>query len=347
MSNPLPPAPPAYDPYYPADLFVVRHPRPRYWLHALLLAATVFTTMLVGARLQDNFQRNVPAFSLQQDTLPLFPLQWIAHDPARILLGVPFSLTLLLILLAHEMGHYLMAMRYRVNATLPYFIPAPTLIGTLGAFIRIRSPIRSRAELFDIGIAGPIAGFAVALPILIAALALSRPVAENMGTADIVLGYPLIFYWAHHLLWTLGITAGRIPLQQLHLHPTAVAAWVGMFATSLNLLPGGQLDGGHIIYSVAPRLHRWISTLTVVALFLLGVSGILQVMELWPAAWQAWAGWNGWILWAVVVLLMGRRHPAVPAWPGLDRERKWLALVALFLLVVTFMPVPLYEVALH
>jgi membrane-associated protease RseP (regulator of RpoE activity) len=343
MSNPLPPAPPAYDPYYPVDLFVVRRPRPRYWLHALLLAATVFTTMLVGARLEDNFERNVPAFSLQQDTLPLFPLQWIARDPARILLGLPFSLTLLLILLAHEMGHYLMARRYRVNATLPFFIPAPTLIGTLGAFIRIRSPIRSRSELFDIGIAGPIAGFVVALPVLVAALALSRPVIENTGTADIVLGYPLIFYWAHSLLGALGLTIGRIPLQHLHLHPTAVAAWVGMFATSLNLLPGGQLDGGHIIYSLAPRAHRWISTGTVAVLFLLGLSGILHDLGLWAG----WYGWNGWILWAVVVLIMGRRHPSVPAWPGLDGGRKWLALMALLLLLVTFMPVPLYEVALR
>jgi membrane-associated protease RseP (regulator of RpoE activity) len=344
MSNPLPPAPPAYDPYYPVDLFVVRPPRRRYWLHALLLAATVFTTLLVGARLQDNFQRNVPAFSLQQDTLPLFPLQWVAHDPARILLGIPFSLTLLLILLAHEMGHYLMAVRYRVDVTLPYFIPAPTLIGTLGAFIRIRSPIRSRSELFDIGIAGPIAGFVVALPILIVALAISRPIAENMGSADVALGYPLIFYWAHHLLGLLGFAAGRTPLRELHLHPTAVAAWVGMFATSLNLLPGGQLDGGHIIYSVAPRVHRWVSNLTVLALLLLGLSGMLQLMDLWPAG---WSGWNGWLLWGLIVLLMGRRHPSVPSWPGLDRGRKWLALLALFLLLVTFMPVPLYEVILR
>ena len=347
MSNPLPPAPPAYDPYYPVDLFVVRPPRPRYWLHALLLAATIFTTMLVGARLEDNFQHNVPAFSLQEDTLPLFPLQWIAHDPQRILLGLPFSLTLLLILLAHEMGHYLMAMRYRVNATLPFFIPAPTLIGTLGAFIRIRSPIRSRAVLFDIGIAGPIAGFVVAVPVLVIALALSRPVAENTGTADIVLGFPLIFYWAHHLLGMLGASAGRVPLQHLHLHPTAVAAWVGMFATSLNLLPGGQLDGGHIAYAVAPRLHRRISTFTVVVLFLLGLSGVLQATGLWPAGWQGWQGWQGWILWSIVVLVMGRRHPSVPAWPGLDRTRQWLALVAFLLLLVTFMPVPLYAVALR
>jgi membrane-associated protease RseP (regulator of RpoE activity) len=344
MSNPLPPAPPAYDPYYPVDVFVVRRARPKYWLHALLLGCTLFTTLLVGARLEDNFQHNFPAFSLQEDTLPLFPLQWIARDPQRILLGVPFSLTLLLILLAHEMGHYLVARRYGVNATLPFFIPAPTLIGTLGAFIRIRSPIRSRAVLFDIGIAGPIAGFVVALPVLVAALALSHPVAENMATADIVLGYPLVFYGVHHLLGSLGVTAGQIPLSELHLHPMAVAAWVGMFATSLNLLPGGQLDGGHITYAIAPRAHRWISSLTVMVLFVLGISGILQSLGLWPSGWR---GWHGWILWSVVVLLMGRRHPSVPAWPGLDRRRKWLAAFGLLLLLVTFMPVPLYEMALR
>src|SRR5512141_3114088 len=166
MSDPTPPVPYLYEEPRPIEVFVVAPPaRPRSWLHVLLLLLTLFTTLIVGARLEYNFLHNLPAFTLQEDTLPMFPLSWIYHAPSRLLLGLPFAGTLLAILLAHEMGHYVFCVRYGVNATLPYFIPAPTLIGTLGAFIRIKSPIRSREALFDIGIAGPIAGFVVAVAV--------------------------------------------------------------------------------------------------------------------------------------------------------------------------------------
>src|SRR5207248_10095961 len=124
------------------------------------------TTLVVGSRLEFNFLHDLPAFQHGNEWVPFFPAAWALSQPARLLLGIPFSATLLLILLAHEMGHYLCCRYYGVYATLPFFIPAPTLIGTLGAFIRIRSPIRSRTALFDIGIAGPIAGFLVALAVL-------------------------------------------------------------------------------------------------------------------------------------------------------------------------------------
>ena len=124
----------------------------------LLLLATFPTTLTVGARLQYNFSQNLPILSESDDALPMFPVTWVIHQPSRLLLGVPFSLALMGILLAHEMGHYLYCRRYGVQATLPFFIPAPTLIGTLGAFIRIRSRIRSRDALFDIGIGGPLRG---------------------------------------------------------------------------------------------------------------------------------------------------------------------------------------------
>ena len=130
----------------------------RYWLHGLLLAATCFTTMVVGARMEFNFLHNLPPFSVGDEWVPFFPLAWVLAQPSRLLLGIPFSATLLTILFTHEMGHYLCCRYYGVRATLPFFIPAPTLIGTLGAVIRIKAPIRSRAALFDIGIAGPIAG---------------------------------------------------------------------------------------------------------------------------------------------------------------------------------------------
>src|SRR5277367_5890178 len=184
----------------PSEEYVIKPPKPRYWLHALLLLATIFTTLVVGARMESNFQHNLPAFSMNDDTLPFFPFREIVAKPSMLLLGVPFSATLMLILMAHEMGHYLYCRYYRVNATLPFFIPAPTLIGTLGAFIRIRSPIRSRAALFDIGIAGPIAGFVAAVITLAVSLLLSKPMVPSIGRSDLQMGYPLILKCVHSLL---------------------------------------------------------------------------------------------------------------------------------------------------
>ena len=331
MSDPIPPVSSTYD-LRPIEVFLApERPRRRYWLHAVLLLATIFTTLVVGARLQFNFLHNLPAFSFDDNTVPLFPLGWVMAAPSRLLLGVPFAGTLMLILLAHEMGHYLYCVRYGVNATLPFFIPAPTLIGTLGAFIRIKSPIRSREALFDIGIAGPIAGFVVALVTLVAALSLSKPLPPGLALSDIVFGYPLVFHFAHWLLRTLGIGGtGQIPLQAAYLHPTAIAAWVGMFATALNLLPGGQLDGGHMVYAISPRLHKHVSRLTV---------GILLPMGFFL--------WAGWLVWALLLTISGVRHPQVPAWPGLRANRKLLALLALAMLVLTFVPEPFRGAALR
>jgi membrane-associated protease RseP (regulator of RpoE activity) len=276
----------------------------------------------VGARLEYNFQRGFPPFAFSGDE-SIFPVTWALHG-RNLLLGVPFSLTLMLILLAHEMGHYLYCLKYRVHATLPFFIPFPTLIGTLGAFIRIRSPLRSRAILFDIGIAGPIAGFLVAVPVLIFSLARSHVAPFGAAPPDISLGYPLIFYAARKFLVAVGRggAIGLAPLSELYLDPMAVAAWVGMFATSLNLLPGGQLDGGHIVFAVSPRAHRAISRATILAL-------IPLALFCWP----------GWLLWAVLLRVTGR-HPEVSEFPEITPARKWLALFALLMLAVTFSYAP-------
>ena len=346
MSDPTPPVPPVYEAYRPIEVFVVEErSRPRYWLHGLLLVVTMFTMLVVGAQMQYNFLRGIPSFSFDERTLPvynsnwgdlrvmfetLFPITWIAQDPLRILMGVPFALTLMLILLAHEMGHYLYCRHYDVDATLPYFIPAPTLIGTLGAFIRIKSPIRSRSALFDIGIAGPIAGFVIAVAVLFLSLPLSKPLVPNTPGADI-LGYPLIFYLVHWLLTSIGLSgAGRVPLDQVYLHPTAIAAWVGMFATALNLLPGGQLDGGHIVFALFPRLQKHVSLFTI---------GVLLPMGVYL--------WQGWWIWAFLLALTGLQHPRVPAWPGVDRNRKLVALIGLALLILTFVPMPFNGAALR
>ena len=317
MSEPTPPLSSTYEYLRPLEVLVLPPPKRRYWLHALLLAATAFTTLVGGARLQYNFSHNLPAFATEDD---IFPLLWAVKEPSRLLLGVPFSASLLLILLTHEMGHFLYCLRNRVYATLPYFLPIPTPIGTLGAFIRIRSPIRTRAALFDIGIAGPIAGFVVAIAVLVMAFLLSAPMPAGMLPSEIQFGRPLIFHLVHRAMASLGMVSA--PLDALHLHPVAMAAWVGMLATALNLLPGGQLDGGHIVYALWPRAHRWWTRGTALVLLPMGFL------------------WRGWLLWAAILLVTGVRHPPVPPFPGLSRGRLLLAVLGLLILILTFMPAP-------
>jgi membrane-associated protease RseP (regulator of RpoE activity) len=308
-------------------VWVARPPRQRYWLHGLLLLATCFTTLVVGARMEFNFLHDQPLFTTGDEWVPMFALNWIRERPANLLLGIPYAATLLLILLAHEMGHYLCCRFYRVNATLPFFIPAPTMIGTLGAVIRIKSPIRSRAALFDIGIAGPIAGFVVAFFALAVALGLSKPTAPTMGPADVTLGYPLIIGAMHRLL---GIAAPNhaitgLPLRDVSLHPTAVAALVGMFVTALNLLPSGQLDGGHIIYALFPRAHRLISWATIIVLLFLG---------------RLYAGWQVWAGLLVLMNVATWRQRQAPEFPPIPRSRWLMALIAVAMMVLTFTIAP-------
>jgi len=310
-----------YSPHSDEVVFYSR-PRPRYWLNLLLLFATFSTTLVIGARLQVNFDGGRPAFPLDESFLP--PFVW-AIKGHHLLSGLPFSLTLLGILLAHELGHYLCCLKYRVDATMPFFIPFPSLIGTLGAFIRIRSPLRSRKVLFDIGIAGPIAGFLVALPVLLFSLGKSHVAPFGQPIPRIDLGFPLIFLLVRKLLVATGHAGAiaQVPTASIYLHPVAIAAWVGMFATSLNLLPGGQLDGGHLLFAVSPRLHKAVSRLTIVALL--------------PLALFCWVGW---ILWAIMLRVTGR-HPAVAGWPAIGTGRRWLALGALLMLVLTFTYLPI------
>ena len=323
MSEPTSPISSSTIEYYHALPRPVGHPpREHYWLHALLLVATVFTTLVVGARMEFNFLNNLPQFAYRGEWLPFFPLRWVLEQPSRLLLGIPFSVTLLGILFSHEMGHYLFCRYYGVRATLPFFIPAPTLIGTLGAVIRIKAPIRSRAALFDIGIAGPIAGFVVALGTLAVAMTMSKPLTPGMAAPDLQLGLPWIFELMHRLLRGVApdYVVGALPLARVYLHPMAVAAWVGMYATALNLLPSGQLDGGHIVYALAPRAHRVISWITVVALAFMGRYN------------YAWWFWGALI--TVMNILTFRQHQA-PEFPEIPVNRWLLALLAAVMLAVT------------
>jgi len=328
MSDPIAPLPTSTAEYYPpVQVWVTRPPKQRYWLHALLLLLTIFTTLVVGAHMESNFLQGQSVWAAEESFIPYFPLARIWHHPSQLLLGIPFSASLMLILLAHEMGHYLYCVRYRVNATLPFFIPIPTFIGTMGAFIRIRSPIRSRTALFDIGIAGPIAGFVIACVVLAVSLGMSHVMPPGDASQDLAsIHYPLIFGLARRVLLWLGFLHGpsTLPLASVSLHPMAVAAWVGMFATALNLLPGGQLDGGHIVFSIAPSAHRFISRLTILVLIPLAVYF-----------------WLGWLVWAILLEISSFRHPHVSDWPKVSGARRWLALFAVAMLVLTLTPSPL------
>jgi len=279
-----------------------------------LLLLTLLTTTLLGVALQYDFDRNLP-LEASQIFFGVYERVW--HHPVELLDGLPFSLTLITILLAHEVGHYLAAAYYRVDASLPYFLPAPTLIGTFGAFIRIRSAIYSKRALFDIGVAGPLAGFVFLLPALSVGLAFSKVVPGIGHQGDVHFGVPLLQWLLQRSIFP-GAGAGDV-----YLHPVGRAASIGMFATALNLLPIGQLDGGHIVYALAERKHRAISNLALVAL--------VPLTPLWPA----------WLFWALILFFFGRRHPVVYDLTDLGRGRHqlgWIAL-AVFILCFTFAPV--------
>ncbi len=287
----------------------------RYWLHALMFALTLASTTMVGARMQYNFDRNLPFFDFERD-LAVFALWW--RHPALLMQGFPFSLTLLTILLAHEFGHYLACLYYRVDASLPYFLPAPTFTGTLGAFIRIRAPIYTKRVLFDVGVAGPIAGFVFLLPALAIGLAFSKVIPGIAHQGTLSFGNPA-------LLWLLerAVFPGT-PAADIYLHPVARAAWIGILATALNLLPIGQLDGGHILYSIVGDRHKLLSRVFTALLVPIGI-----------------LFWPGWLVWAVLLLFFGMRHPAIydPTELGAGRKKlAWLSLI-IFLLSFTLAPI--------
>ena len=284
------------------------------WLNMGLFGLTCFSTLIVGAFLMADFTNTFSGGA------GLF-LRSMWRNPALLWSGLPFSAAIMTILLSHEMGHYLTCRYYGISASLPYFIPAPTIVGTMGAFIRIRSPILHRSALLDVGIAGPIAGFVLAIPALMIALGHSRFVTLNPSESTFGFGEPLIFKLIAALM-------GKTPPagMDLYLHPIGFAAWFGFFATALNLIPVGQLDGGHIAYALFGRFHKKISQGFVFSLIPLGIFY-----------------WQGWLLWTTVLLFIGLRHPVTldDSLP-LSRRHIWLGWIALAMFVLCFTPMPFY-----
>ncbi|HEY3490376.1 MAG TPA: site-2 protease family protein [Candidatus Deferrimicrobiaceae bacterium] len=271
-------------------------------LNILLFAATFITTLLSGA-LMSNVD--------------------ILRHPEQIALGLQFSLPLLAILGVHEMGHYVAGRLHRVDVTLPYFIPflpIPPNPGTMGAVIKIRSPFPTRNALMDIGAAGPLAGAAVAIPVLLFGLTLSHVrQLSGLGGEHFQLGEPLILKAAIRAVF------GVLPVgQDVVLHPVAYAGWIGLLVTMLNLIPSGQLDGGHIAYAMFGGRYSETARLIPYALLLMGLVN------------------PSWFVWAMILFIIGTRHPApmfddVP----LSRGRKAIGALSLLLFILTFSPNPI------
>jgi membrane-associated protease RseP (regulator of RpoE activity) len=269
------------------------------FLHLILFVLTFLSTLAVGAL-------NAGADILE--------------EPAKIYKGLPFSATLLTILLAHEFSHFLSSRRHNVNATLPYFIPAPTLFGTLGAFIKMKSPIQTRNALMDIGASGPIAGFLVSLLATCVGLLFSKVVPVTKTAGMISLGDSLLFSGLTRLI--LGSVP---PNHDVLLHPVAFAGWIGFFVTALNLIPVGQLDGGHILYALIGERHAILSKVLIGVMIVLG----LRV-------------WEGWLVWAVLLVVLGFRHPPIIyAGVPLDKRRRVIGWAAVVIFILTFIPVPI------
>jgi len=287
-------------------------------LAVILFLVTLCTCLVAGAQFSVAFAQDEAASV--DEFVRAFKLLY--QHPAALLSGLPFALTLMSILLAHELGHFFACRHHQIRTSYPFFIPAPTLIGTFGAFILLRSPIRNARALFDVGASGPFVGFFFAFPALMYGVLHSKivPGLADPANADIVFGVPLIL----HLLARLfhpGVAVGN-----LLLNPVGRAAWVGLFATSLNLLPAGQLDGGHILRSLSARVHRFVSMFLPMLLLVLGLV----------------RHWTGWYIWAA--LLFGLRFlSSAPVYDDapLDTERRVAAALALLIFLLCFMPAPI------
>lgn len=278
-----------------------------WWPNLMLLMMTILSLLFVGAGTQAGVEnRDVENFG-----------------DIRLLEGWPYALSLMLILGAHELGHYFMARRYRVNATLPYFIPMPFgLFGTLGAFIMLRGAIKNRKVLFDVGAAGPLAGLIFAIPILIIGLATSD-IKEIPKDEDIAReGNSLLYAAAKIVVFGRFVPDGD---EDVYINQLAMAGWTGLFVTALNLVPLGQLDGGHVIYTLFGRRVRKLYV-PVLAIFVT----LTVLVSL------------SWVLWTLLLLLFGWQHPApLDDVTPLDRRRRLIGYIALIIFVLVFVPNPI------
>ncbi|MFN2188400.1 MAG: site-2 protease family protein [Candidatus Promineifilaceae bacterium] len=291
----------------------VFRPPPSDWrINLALVLLTIFSTLLVAAAGE--------VANAAETELGIFELYWLAVR--NLWLGIPYSASLMLILGAHELGHYFAARYHKVPVSLPYFLPFPLPpFGTMGAAIRLKAPVKNKKALFDVGASGPFAGFIVAVPILLIGLAISsiEPLPDTYQLEG-----NSILYWLSKLM----VTGQILPSQNkdIFLSQLAWAGWVGLFVTGLNLIPVGQLDGGHIAYTLfGQRARRFFIPVIVVLIALMIFTGTFM-----------------WGLWVLLLLVFGRVYaePMDDVTP-LDPRRRWLAILGLILFVLVFVPIPL------
>lgn len=288
----------------------------RVWLNILLFVLTVFTTFFVGFSWSINYK-----YAEVLGEMSEFPISVdLILDPQILFLSILYAGVLLGILLGHELGHFLTCRYYKIDATLPFFIPAPTIIGTMGAFIKIKSPITRKRQLFDIGVAGPLTGFILAVPTLLVGLSLSKVVASFPQEGSFILGEPLILKIFSSLLFR-----GVPPDANMILHPIAFAGWVGILVTALNLFPIGQLDGGHVFYAVLGKNSRKYSRYILAAFIFMGIFF-----------------WIGWLVWALLISVLGLNHPTIlDEDTPLSPRRKMITVVVLLIFILSFIPDPI------
>lgn len=326
-------------------------------VNLILFLVTLFSTIFVGAQFSLSMiwsgSLNTPFFSYQ-GALPQTEIDIYLETFRNLHLGLPFGLSMMAILLAHEFGHYLAARFHKTSVTLPYFIPFPlSSFGTMGAFIQLKEPPKNKRILHDIGVSGPIAGLVVAIPILLVGLALS-PVTEISfggpmeisaiqieGNSILYLvskyiihgewlpspknfdGLPPLIYWIRYIFTGSPPPIGGLDVM---LHPMAWAGWAGLLITALNLIPVGQLDGGHTLYVLFGKNSRRIFPFVVIGLGLLGL--------VWP----------GWWLWVALIFFFGQRHAEpLDQITQLDPRRKRIAIFVLILFLLLFTPIPLTQ----
>jgi membrane-associated protease RseP (regulator of RpoE activity) len=288
----------------------------RVWLNIGLFILTILSTFVVGL----DWSASYLFADRSSEQVKALMAAGILKDPKVIFLSLIYAAVLIVILLGHELGHYLTCRYYRISATLPYFIPAPTLIGTMGAFIKIKSPISKKQQLFDLGVAGPLAGFILALPALTVGLAMSKVVLAIPRAEALFFGEPLILKFIGSLFFrNIG------PGYDIVLHPVAFAGWVGVLVTALNLFPVGQLDGGHVSYAVfGPKFK-------IPARVFLVLSIIMSIFF-----------WVGWLVWGLLILVLGLKHPRVlDESTPLGTVRIMIGLVVFLIFIVSFIPAPL------
>jgi membrane-associated protease RseP (regulator of RpoE activity) len=266
------------------------------WINVLLLILTFLTTLMAG--------------TYQQGINPFLPI-------TNLLIGLPFSVSIMLILGSHELGHYITARKNNVDATLPYFIPAPHLLGTFGAVIKMKSPIRDKNSLVEIGAAGPIVGFIFSTIIILIGLSLSK-IVDISGNRGIILGDSILIKLLTKLYFS-DLSEGK----DIVLNPISFAGWIGYFITALNLLPVGQLDGGHILYALVGEKSR------IVGYVVFGVAVLLSLL------------WIGWVVWSVLFWVIGFRHPpTLDRISPLSRKHKIIGIISLMIFILTFVPAP-------